>query len=222
VVSPELQRVFEQAGWAATGTEDGSLILRRIPGPEPQQAPSGVEAENDMWDRLRARGWRVEQDSDGSRLLYPPSPEKGPASVLRQAPASPRPGDSGKEKSLEDLLEQRGWRAERSVDGSLILRPRENGREVAPASGLEVSPAEGFVPAEVGERGIDLPVDQWREVKRIAGSWLNVFGDGEMVVGKIRKVLRVYVVSIVERDPPHRLRHQIAVNAADGRVVVLN
>jgi hypothetical protein len=67
-----------------------------------------------------------------------------------------------------------------------------------------------------------LPVDRWGQAKEIAESWLSSVGSQALTVGRVRRILRIYVVSIVDSNPPHRLRNQIAIDAADGRVVVLN
>jgi hypothetical protein len=69
---------------------------------------------------------------------------------------------------------------------------------------------------------IVLPVDEWSEARRIAQAWLDVQGTEASAVGKIRKVLRVYLVSIVEAKAPYGLRHQIAIRTRDGKVVPLD
>ena len=86
----------------------------------------------------------------------------------------------------------------------------------------KVEPCPGVVPAPATDVNIELPVDQWAEANLIAQAWVDRFGGPSLTVGKIRKVLRVYVISIVEKAPPFRLLHQIAVNAQDGRTFVLN
>lgn len=222
-LTPELEQAFRQAGWDAQRSPDGSLILR--PGSaaeavaEAEKKPRATPAESDMWGRLRGMGWRVETDTEGATLLYPPARKKVPAKVKA---AAARGSAETVDKSLDELLEERGWRVERSSDGSLILYPQaEESAPEQPAAAV-IEPAEGFVPATAEVAKIDMPVDKWREARRIAEAWLEVFGNDELDVGKIRKVLRVYLVSIVEAAPPHNLRHQIAINTSDGRVVVLN
>ena len=223
VLSPEVQQAFERSGWNAQRAEDGSLILRPAEraAPAAAPAPAAEQTKTDVWDRLRDQGWRVEEGANGSRLLYPPAAKESTAAPPSQPPGPAEAGSSGAE-SLEEALNRLGWRAQRSPDGSLILRPGAVGSDTGAASQASIEPAPGFVPSDVQERAIELPLDQESDVRRIVRTWLDVFGRGEMTAGRIRKVLRVYVVSIVDRDPPHRLRHQIAVNAEDGRVVVLN
>jgi hypothetical protein len=41
-------------------------------------------------------------------------------------------------------------------------------------------------------------------------------------VGKIRRIHRIFIVSIVDASPPYRLQRQIGIRVGDGRVVVLN
>jgi hypothetical protein len=70
--------------------------------------------------------------------------------------------------------------------------------------------------------GLELPVDSDAEAGTIAAAWLDQTGLEGMAVGRVRKVLRVFLVSIVTEDPPFRLQHQLAVKAEDGRVIALN
>ena len=222
-LTPELKQAFRKAGWDAQRSPDGSLILRHgsaaKAAAEAAKKPQAKSAENDMWERLRGMGWRVETDADGATLLYPPSKKKASATAKAAAArGSARTAD----KSLDELLEERGWRVERSSDGSLILYPQAEESAPEQPAKAAIEPAEGFVPSTTEVAKIDMPVDKWSEARRIAEAWLKVFGNDELHVGKIRKVLRVYLVSIVESGPPHSLRHQIAINTSDGRVVVLN
>ncbi len=216
----ELEQAFRQAGWDAERTSDDSLILRYgsagTPAAETTTNLQPKSAESDLWERLRGMGWRVETDADGATLLHPPG-ENNVSDTAKAAPS--RGGARTTDKSLDELLEERGWRVERSSDGSLNLYPQAE--ESAPAQPA-IKPAEGFRPSTTEVAEIDMPVDQWSEARRIAEAWLKVFGNDELHLGKIRKVLRVYLVSIIEARPPHSLRHQIAIDTSDGRVVVLN
>ncbi len=213
-LNPAVQAALEKAGWAVESGADGSLILR----PKPESTPPSVAAEEkepedveaDRWAQLRDAGWRVEKGADGSTLLYPPAQPTLPAAPNTESPPQTAP-------NLDQLMAERGWLVERLADGSVILRPR-----AAEAPRAKVVPAKGYVPSAVRNADVSTPVDEWGEAKRIASDWLKVFGNNTMSVGRIRKVLRVYVVSIVDKKPPYRLEHQLAINAADGRVIVLN
>jgi len=222
-LTSEMEQAFSQAGWDAERSSDGSLILRHgsaaKAAAEAAKKPQVKSAESDMWERLRGMGWRVETDADGATLLYPPSKKKAPAKAVA---ATARGRAKTADKSLDELLEERGWRVERSSDGSLILYPQAEESAPEQSAKAAIEPAEGFVPSTTEVAEIDMPVDKWSEARRIAAAWLKVFGNDELHVVKIRKVLRVYLVSIVEARPPHSLSHQIAINTSDGRVVVLN
>ncbi len=235
-----LDQAFHKAGWDAEWLADGSVNLR--PTPTPADAPvdslrptpaladapgdsaaqsPAANGEQQKWDRLRAMGWRVEKSPDGSTLLYPPG-EDGPAQKPSQARAATGAPATAPQPKLEDLLRARNWRVERAKDGSLLLYPqaRKEGGEWSGAA--KVEPCPGVVPTPANDVNIELPVDQWAEAKLIAQAWIDRFGGPGLAVGKIRKVLRVYVVSVVETAPPFRLRHQIVVNAQDARTIVLN
>jgi hypothetical protein len=214
-LDPGFRAALERAGWEVQRSNDGSLILRPSPGPGPEtpSAPATplAESDPDRWAPLRDAGWRVEIGEDGSTFLYPPAKEPAAEAPIAQKPAP------STEPDVKRLMAERGWRVERLPDGSVILRPQV--RKTAPA---EVVPAPGYVPGVIRDAVVTPPVDQWAEARRIAYDWLAVFGNDTMTVGRIRKILRVYLVSVVEKAPPHRLVHQLAINAADGRVVLLN
>jgi hypothetical protein len=122
-------------GWGVERTADGSVLLfppplhveLSIAGPEPE--PTGPEAATTAdplpWEALRAHGWRLERDADGTLNLFPPGRSAaGPdASGEEGAPvASPDPQEGGLSR-LGDALAGRGWRVERAEDGSLLLHP---------------------------------------------------------------------------------------------------
>jgi hypothetical protein len=65
-------------------------------------------------------------------------------------------------------------------------------------------------------------VDSWEKARATALSWLESVGNPALQLGKIRRIHRLHLVSIIGAEPPHRLLHQIAVGVDDGRVVVLN
>jgi hypothetical protein len=67
-----------------------------------------------------------------------------------------------------------------------------------------------------------LPIDQWTEANEIAKEWVVSIGEKGLTVGMIRKILRVYLVSIVQDVKPYALQHQIAIRQSDGHVIVLN
>jgi hypothetical protein len=227
------------AGWQVEVLVDGSLEL--MPDPRAPAADQASEPETGApaasgaaepptpdWATLRDHGWRVETDADGSTLLYPPSPaaEKAapdpatpPAPVAVPA-ATPDAAAARDEvaRDLDALLAERGWRAKRESDGTVLLFPLRRA-ENAPRG---MQRAAGVVPAAVTESKVTLPIDTWNEARVVAASWLESVGDPSLRLGKVRAILRVYVVSIVDKAPPHALRHQISIGADDGRILVLN
>jgi hypothetical protein len=68
----------------------------------------------------------------------------------------------------------------------------------------------------------ELPIDDWAEANSIANAWLKSADNKTLAIGKIRKILRVYLVSIVTNEAPFVLQHQIAIRQSDGHVIVLN
>ncbi|NOQ80621.1 MAG: hypothetical protein GQ546_14630, partial [Gammaproteobacteria bacterium] len=69
---------------------------------------------------------------------------------------------------------------------------------------------------------IDLPVNTWQEAHDIAQGWLQDNSIGNAAVGKIRKIINVYIISIVTNKSPHTLMHQVAIRSNDGAVLLLN
>ncbi len=221
-------RALETAGWEARRLHDGAVELRargrdaaeaptRNEAGGARPAPDAPEPPAKLWERLRGSGWRVEVAPDGSTLLYPPAKEFGVSAVVLEQRPEPPPAPR---MTLDDYLSQRGWRVERAADGSLLLYPRSDGAAAEQKSAP--APCPGYVPLPISTGELELPVDAWSEAKVVAESWLSSVDGAGLSVGRIRRLFRVFVVSIVDARPPHELRHQIAVNAADGRVVVLN
>jgi len=227
------------AGWEVEVLADGTFQLTpaaKTPSPAeagepqgsavPESRPTVEPSERPGWSVLSTFGWRVENRPDGTTLLFPPpaaSPREPQAPPEPQAPLeppAPEPPAAQAELAhdLDALLAERGWRVQRDVDGSLRLHPLLAARE-APV-GLE--PSAGSIPAAVRDAKIALPVDSWEKARATALSWLESVGNPALQLGKIRRVHRLYLVSIIGAEAPHRLLHQIAVGVDDGRVVVLN
>jgi hypothetical protein len=228
------------AGWQVEVLVDGSLEL--MPAPREAAARQGSETETPPptassaeisppdWAALRDHGWTVETDADGSTLLYPPSPMAGTAAP--EPPQSPSPAPEATPAGIPDetaaryevardldaLLAERGWRAQRESEGTLLLFPLRR----AERTPRGVQRAAGVVPTAVTDAEVTLPIDTWKEARTVAASWLESVGDASLRLGKVREVLRVYLVSIVDDAPPHALRHQISIRVDDGRVVVLH
>lgn len=229
---PALQEALQGAGWDVESLADGSVELRRVPTPPEDELagdtdtardePAAEVAESVAWDRLRESGWRVEKAADGSTLLYPPATEVGATAA---ATTDIEAAETTSAKSFDDYLRERGWRVERAADGSLLLYPRiSQPRPVQPraAANAVVEPCPGVLLAPVLNGEIELPIDRGRQARAIAESWVKSVATPGLLVGKIRRFSRVFVVKIMDVNPPHRLRHQIAISSDDGRVIVLN
>jgi hypothetical protein len=121
-------------------------------------------------------------------------------------------------QDLDAMLAARGWRTRRDADGSLLLFPLAR----APESTSSLSPVGGVVTDAVRDGDVTLPIDSWSEAKTVTLSWLDSLGDSTLTLGRIRGIFRVYLVSIVDAEPPHSLRHQIAISVEEGRVILLN
>lgn len=214
------------AGWSVEVLSDGSLQLTRSTGvpsapekaapPSPGALQAQVTAEESGWSVLRDYGWRVEADAGGARLLYPPKAKMSP-SPTEPEPAGPT-AQIAMAKDLNALLVERGWRVEREADGSLSLFPLRRGPTARP----HLEPSLGTVPPAVADGAVKLPVNTWERARAVSLSWLESVGDPSLRLGKIRRIHHLYLISIVDANAPHALRHQISVGVIDGRVMVLN
>lgn len=239
--SPQtFSEALRAAGWGVEVLDDGSLQLAPAaptpaetppPGPSPSElataqppvaprpeaAPSPVPAAEAVdWSVLRRHGWRVERDADQATLLFPPGTAVGVEPRVAEPSVQESPAEAPRE--LDALLAARGWRVEREEDGSLLLFPLLRATRVSSPLAQSV----GHVPSAVTLGRVSLPVDTWEKAKGVAASWLESVGDPTLRLGKIRRIHRVYLVSVLGSSPPYPLRHQIAVAVEDGRVLVLD
>ncbi|MDJ0807459.1 MAG: hypothetical protein QNJ78_11570 [Gammaproteobacteria bacterium] len=219
-LAENLRQALEAQGWLAEETADGSLVYRRPTDTgeiEPSQVEGRALSGEDLNRAMRQRGWRMEWDSSGNLLLrMDETPlqnqggKKAPQEAARQV-TDRFPAHSGFEY----------WRIERQPDGSLHFHPLEKDamQSAATASTPTPRPCEGINLIQVD---VTLPVDQWQEAHSLAQGWLDRMQLETLSVGRIRKVLGVYLVSLVRQAPPHRLAHQLAIRVTDGRVIQLN
>lgn len=207
---------FEQAlkdtGWSVQREADGSLIL------ESQAIAGSTDGNNtsteDQWpqlqNKLQAAGWFVEREADGSLRLAPP--ETSPASaaepeVITQAAETDEGASSFQD--MQQKLKDAGWGVSNSSDGSIILYPPDGSKPQA---------CPGIAPTV----DVTLPVDSWKKAYHIAQGWLSEQPPFNATVGKIRKVLNIYVVSIVSSTTPFNLIQQVAIRNSDGALIILN
>ena len=208
-----LEKALEESGWAVHRDPDGNLLLAPVErsGPE-QAAPKTAIA--DQWpelaSKLQSAGWLVEHEADGSlRLVSPGTEAKQKSAEDTKEPANAFQSSSDR---MQRQLRDAGWKVTRSSDDSLLLYPPGYSGFGKP------EPCPG-VPTSVA---VSLPVDNWQDAHDIAQGWLRIQEPFNAAVGKIRKILNVYLVSIVSSKPPYNLIQQIAIRNSDGSVIVLN
>jgi len=193
-----LEQALRNSGWSVQREEDGSLILM------PQGSPE-IEKTQDQWQKmqsdLQATGWSVDREADGTLILIPP---------VQATAASPEVEDPMQD--IKQKLRETGWTVSTSADGSMLLYP----------PGTPVSSKPAPVAGSPSSAQITLPVDSWREAYDISRDWLASQPEYGATVGKIRKINRIYLVSIVAENAPHGLLQQIAIRAGDASVIVLN
>ena len=243
LLAPADEERLESLGWQVEHAEDGSVLLfppaptveaesarPELP-PVPAIQPVAPRIPRIMDEatvsRLRAHGWHVEYAADGSILLYPPEQQAAvapPAEVAadKQTPAEETADFS--DDAVLDILEKRGWTVERAPDDSLLLYPRGHAAPSADESVAESLPGtcEGYETAALTAGEIKSPLLTPEDVVVVARSWLRDAQADDLAVGRIRQVFRVYIVSIVDASPPHRLRHQLAIRRDDARVILLD
>lgn len=233
-----LRQALEQQGWQSQEEADGSLVFQPPSTSEPEVADVTPPPSSDLETLLRNQGWQVQTADDGGLIVelpmmepeapeQPQPPEAAEVSSKEVAPTPPREDsppsapDTGGTILTPAQAEQQGglrhWHMETEPDGSVVLRPRSTDVETAPTASLTPCPG-----TDLSIPGMELPVDNYSEAHALAAAWLERAGVESAVVGRIRKILKVYIISIVKSDPPHLLLHQIAVRASDGHVLMLH
>ncbi len=217
-----LGRRLAALGWRVERDETGALLIIPENGNDTTNsaatgavtAASASEMDlspnEDLAALLSASGWRVTRDANGdlnvSRGIEAPKSQQ-PTSVIV------KPSDLA---AAKETLVSAGWKLQEGSDNSMLLFPT---REARPATN---APQTGSSEAmtSVADSGVELPIDSWGKAKTIAEHWLDAqTNSDELLVGKIRKINWIYLVSIVERGAPHRLKNQIAIRNRDGGVV---
>lgn len=201
--SSGLEQALKDAGWDVQRDAEGSLILK------PAQASTTPDRWQQFQNKLNAAGWGTKRESDGTLLLFPKGniSSKEPA-VSKQADTSDRLSF----QSMQQELKKTGWKVSNNTDGSILLYPPGKSAKNT------IMPSPGTAPTV----NVSLPVNNWQSAHNIAQGWLRQQNDFDIAVGKIRKVLKVYIVSIVSGSSPYNLKHQIAIRSRDGAVIVLN
>ncbi|WP_316365660.1 hypothetical protein [Candidatus Thiodiazotropha sp. CDECU1] len=213
-----------QQGWQEYTAADGSVIYRQPKKEAATDIQSVVTEASDMrkfGDALRGRGWQVKWDADNTLILIPETAKA--ISETTQKPPRPSTSDplETPDELPRDLTGFDYWHIERDQQGALLFRP------VDLTTQKQQSADAGY------DRQMDcridhfqltagsLPVDQWSEAQDIAKQWLSNSGTEGLQVGRIRKINRIYLISIVEESAPYSLRHQLAVRVSDAAVVLI-
>lgn len=223
----DFEKALQDAGWSVEREADGSLILTPQ-SPSEKRVKQGTKAQ-DQWPQLKselqAAGWSVSRDTDGSLILMPPEKttvviEETVADEISSDETSTTETDTHKDSgdeilsfdSMQQRLRDAGWSVINSPDGSILLYPPG---ESAPE---KITPC----PGTPTSANITLPVNTWLEAHAITQGWLNDHPTVQGSVGKIRSILGIYLVSIVSKQAPHSLMHQIAIRNSDGTTILLN
>lgn len=213
---------LETHGWRVERDPEGNLLL--IPAEEeplsseptaPAAAatadPAGPDLEG-MATGLRQRGWTATLNEAGHLILSPGQAEEIPAT---ETDSPETHSAAGADDPMAEALRQGGWQVERDANGNLLLYPKAE--DPTP---MAHSPCQFDTFASITRDTVTLPVDRWNEAHSLAQAWISKRGNERVVVvGKIRRINRLYVVSIVSLDPPHALSNQLVIRAPDGGVL---
>lgn len=212
-----LRSVLAPYGWEVKRDIGGDLLL--IPRPAQAEAPKPKGFTPQHIQALRTllapHGWRIEPDGEGGVLLFPgaaaaPPPSVGMGASDTGKPTPPMgtvraPGFQLSDvERLRSVLSHHGWRIEPDGHGGVLLFPHAASTRPPMAAGK-----------------IALPVDTWQEARELTEHWVRASGEQGLMPGKIRKVNRIYVSSVVSDTPPHVLRHQLVIRQDDGRVFLI-
>lgn len=224
-----LRQHLESSGWKVRMNSDGSLGFYM---PEQSLQSESKERESTAYStqeleaiekHLESLGWAVSRETDGTLNFHmqnsasQESPKRG--GEKEQATQSQ---SAEVAKGLDKLLLKNPyWRAERAIDGSLLLYPDKVKSDDISKTAEQSTQANICMGVSV-MGAFELPIDEWSEANSIARAWIESIEEKGLTVGKIRKILRVYLISIVRDTKPYALQHQIAIRQLDGRVVVLN
>ena len=188
---------------------------------------------------LQGKGWEVKRNAAGDVLLYPkiflrepvaPAVDSTSPSAASEATVPAQSGSVDQTIQLHELdrleaeMKKKGWRADRNDAGDLLLYPVEGNSDDVAGKGIEIKAVSLSDCAAAGGSGlavagIDLPVSSNDEAESIARAWVAAKGKEGWVIGKIRKINALYLVSLVDASPKHGLHAQLVIHSSDGRVV---
>ncbi|MCG7872616.1 MAG: hypothetical protein N0C81_06820 [Candidatus Thiodiazotropha lotti] len=224
-LSESLRESLQQQGWQEYTAADGSVIYHQPKKEITTDIPSGNRETAEIrkfGEALQNHGWQVEWDSDNTLTLIPATTTSPSAKSPDPTPQiSTAPSEAMRSNLPSDLSGFKYWNIERDQRGALLFHPVD-------ISALKEQ-TEAATNIQQTECRIDqfqlasgsLPVDQWSEAQDVAKQWLNTVGATGLQVGRIRKINRIYLVSIVGESAPYPLKHQLAIRASDASVVLI-
>ncbi|MCG8485986.1 MAG: hypothetical protein MI756_00795 [Chromatiales bacterium] len=220
-----LRKSLQQQGWQEYTAEDGSVIYHQPKKDAITDIPSGNRETGEIrkfGEALQGHGWQVEWDADNTLILIPatttPSSAKSPNPPQQNSTA---PLDAMTGDLPTDMSGFEYWHIERDQRGALLFRPVDIATvKQQTEAATKIQPTECRIHQFQLTNGA-LPVDQWSEAQDVAKQWLNTEGVTGLQVGRIRKINRIYLVSIVGESAPYPLKHQLAIRASDASVVLL-
>lgn len=212
----QLADELENRGWIITKENDGTLLLN--PKVSSKNNTTNETSDVDQWQQVQQKfnkaGWTVKRDPDGSLRLIPQQKQAAEAITKKATKGIKTPAQSKNNSFLEmqTQLREKGWDITNNSDGSILLYPPEQTSATLP------KPCYGSATTI----DIDLPVNTWQEAHDVAQGWLHNNSINDASVGKIRKIINIYIISIVANTTPHTLKYQIAIRSHDGAVILLN
>lgn len=130
-------------------------------------------------------------------------------------------------KGLASLLKKlapKGGKFELTENGGVRITPDDasKSKELYNVSGKAKKVAEQRKLKSLSKslKPIGQPVNTWQKVRKAADSWLLEQKKEGLIVGKIRRVKRLFIVSIVTEKG--RLDSQIVMRVSDGKAVVFS
>lgn len=221
VAQVDLRRLLFERGWLLETNPQGDMLLRPI---RPPTSP-------DIHEMLRERGWRILTDMDGNTLLTPMHPaatepvaSASKARVRRAEPeANPidQPPAGEPTTRFRQVLEEKGWTVLMNSDGSMMVYPAAANLQAPPIREATDTTPSGYCEGiTLIAEEVQLPVNFEEKAQLLSTAWIANFGRADYAVGKARKVNQLFVVSIVDSEPPHTLHNQLVVRE-NGTIIAL-
>lgn len=219
-LADSLKEALKEQGWQESVADDGSVIFHQVKDSDvsaSQQVSAETIPVQSLDEMLQQRNWQATWKPDGSLLLIPRVPlDEQPVS----SPGNPPATDQSSSDVAPDMAGFEYWRIERGMDGSMLFHPLSEGERTNTKETVG-SPMGACDGQQFFSENVLLPVDEWSEVNVLAQLWIEASGSEGIQVGRIRKLFRVYIVSLVSDQAPFSLVHQLAIRSSDGGVIFL-